>query len=99
MARLTSFQSYGVKAPLQWFIQSIILQPMKNMMLRYNRKMLLVTAVLFSGFLLGGATQAQARDGNHDRGGDGNYHHYGNYDHHRGHWNQQSGTAVWINVG
>ena len=71
---------------------------MKNNILRYNRRMLLVMAVLFSAFLLGGAMQVQARDGNHDRGEyeqeHGNYHH-----HHRGHWNQNNGGRIWINVG
>jgi len=60
--------------------------------------MLLVMAVIFSAFMAGGITEAQARDGNHDRGEyeyqNGNYHH-----HHRGYWNQNNGVRLWINVG
>jgi len=71
---------------------------MKNKISLHNRRMLLAMAVLFSAFLLGGATQVQAHDGNHDRGEygqeHGNYHH-----HHRGHWNQSNGVRFWINVG
>jgi hypothetical protein len=71
---------------------------MKNKISWRNGGRLLVVAVLFSAFLLGGATRVQARDGNHDRGEygseNGNFHH-----HHRGHWSQSNGVRLWINVG
>lgn len=72
-------------------------------MLRHNRSMLLAMAVLFSAFLLGGASQAQAHDGYRSQNGywdrDGNYHQYSYYHHHRGHWNHRNGVRFWINVG
>jgi hypothetical protein len=63
--------------------------------------MLLVMAVLFSAFLLGGARQAQAYGGDQNgyRDNYGYYHHYGYRHHHRGYWNQQNGVRLWINVG
>ncbi len=71
--------------------------------MRHNRKMLLVIAVLFSAFMVGGVSQAQAHDRNQDRNGywdrNGNYHSYGYYHHHRGYWNQHNGVRFWINVG
>ena len=36
------FDLYGVKAPLQWFMKSIILRAMKKIMLRHNRRMFLL---------------------------------------------------------
>jgi hypothetical protein len=64
--------------------------------------MLLVMAVLFSAFLLGGANQAWAHDGNRNdyRDQSGVYHHYGTHNHHRGYWNQNdNGVRFWINLG
>jgi hypothetical protein len=64
--------------------------------------MLLVMAVLLSAFLLGGASQAWAHDGNQNdyRDQSGVYHHYGYYHHHRGYWHQNdSGVRFWINLG
>ena len=74
---------------------------MKNIIVRNNRKMLLVMAVLFSA-LLGGTYPAWAHDNNQNdyRDQNGNYHHYGYHHHHRGYWNQNnSGVRLWINVG
>jgi hypothetical protein len=72
-------------------------------MLRHNRSMLLAMTVLFASFMVGGAIQAQAHDGDRNQNGywdrNGNYHHYGYYHHHRGYWNQNnSGVRFWINV-
>jgi hypothetical protein len=64
--------------------------------------MLLVMAVLFSAFLVGGASQAlayngyQSSDGYWDRNG---YHQYEYHNHHRGYWNQHDGVRFWINIG
>lgn len=60
-------------------------------------------AVLFTAFLFGGASLAQAHDGYRDQNGyrdqHGNYHHYSYHNHHRGYWNQQNGVRFWINIG
>ena len=72
-------------------------------MLRHDRRMLLVMAVLFSAFMAGGVSQVWAHDGYQDQNGyrdqNGYYHHYGYYHHHRGYWDQHQGVHVWINVG
>ncbi len=74
---------------------------MKNIMSRYNRKIALVLALVFSVFLLGGTSQAVAREGNHDRVVHPNRsgHHYGYHHHHRGYWGQRNGVRFWFNVG
>jgi hypothetical protein len=50
-------------------------------MLRHNRRMSLAMVTLLSAFVLGGAGQAWAYDGNRNdyRDQSGNYQHYGNY--------------------
>ncbi len=82
----------------------LYLKAMKNIMPRSNRGNFLVMAVLLSVFALGGTGLVQAHDGyqgrnGYNRGGGGGYHHYGYRNHHRGYWNQQNGTRLWINVG
>lgn len=76
---------------------------MKNIMLRHNRRMLVVMAVLFSAVMAGGVSQAWAHDGNQDQYGyrdqNGYYQHYGNYHHHRGYWHENNGVRLWINLG
>lgn len=76
-------------------------------MSRHNRGML-VMAVLFSAFILGGVSQLRAdnwgghqryydRDGFYD--GQHRYHQYDNYHHHRGYWDERGGFRIFINVG
>jgi hypothetical protein len=76
---------------------------MKNKILRHDRKMLSVMAVLFSAFLLGGVSQALAHDAYQDQNGyrdqNGSYQHYGYHHNHRGYWHENNGVRLWINVG
>jgi len=63
--------------------------------------MLLAMGTLLSAFVLGGAGQALAHDGNQNdyRDQNGSYQHYGNYHHHRGHWHENNGVRFFINLG
>ena len=68
-----------------------------------KRGTLLILTLLVSTLLLGGVTQALARDrdGNRNgfRDGRGHYHQYGYHNHHRGYWNQHdNGVRFWINL-
>ncbi|MEO6845900.1 MAG: hypothetical protein ABI254_01485 [Chthoniobacterales bacterium] len=76
---------------------------MKNIISRHNRGISLAIAILSCAFLLGGITNSQANNWHHhNKHGyydhNGNFHHYGYHNHHRGYWNQTNGTRVWINL-
>ncbi len=61
----------------------------------------MIAAIFFSILLFGGIQPALADDhGDHNGGRDshGNYHRYSYHHHHRGYWNEDGGSRIWINI-
>jgi len=74
---------------------------MKNIMSKDKLGTWLVMSLLAFTVLLGGTTQAIARDHDDDWNGYHNQHsnYYYHHHHHRGHWGHRNGVRFWINVG